>query len=110
MLDKLIENAMDFCDPGGAIGVHLTRTAGCYELSVGNDGPSIPGNLLGRLFESLFESRQTSDGRPHFGLGLYIVQTLVKQLKGSIEIHDRDSQPGTLFEVKLPVVGRNAET
>ncbi|HEX4150873.1 MAG TPA: ATP-binding protein, partial [Steroidobacteraceae bacterium] len=73
MLDKLIENAVDFCPPGGAISVRLVRAGTNYELGVSNDGPPIPKGLLGRLFESLFEHRGGRDDKPHFGLGLYIV-------------------------------------
>ena len=58
MLDKLVENAVDFTPPGGAITVRLGRAGGRYELSVENDGPPIPDAMLGRLFESLFEHRQ----------------------------------------------------
>ena len=70
MLDKLVENAVDFTPPGGTIALKLVRAGGNYELSVENDGPSIPDAMLGRLFESLFEHRQGSDDKPHFGLGL----------------------------------------
>ena len=69
MLDKLIENAVDFCPAGGVD--HGAPGAGRKQLraQVRNDGPPIPQAMLGRLFESLFEQRQGRDDRPHFGLG-----------------------------------------
>jgi len=74
LLDKLIENAVDFSASTGTITVRLDRALGNYVLQVQNDGPPIPQVLLGRLFESLFEQRQGRDDKPHFGLGLYIVR------------------------------------
>ena len=42
MLDKLIENAVDFCPAKGTITVRLARAGSRYELAVINDGPPIP--------------------------------------------------------------------
>ena len=42
LLDKLIENAVDFCPPAGTITVRLARSAGSYELAVINDGAADP--------------------------------------------------------------------
>ena len=78
MLDKLIENAVDFCPAKGTITVRLARAGSRYELAVINDGPPIPSALLERLFESLFEHRQDQDDKPHFGLGLYIVRLIAE--------------------------------
>ena len=63
---------------GGTITLKLVRAGSNYELSVENDGPSIPDAMLGSLFESLFEHRQGSDDKPHFGLGLYIVRLIAE--------------------------------
>src|SRR6202035_2563569 len=78
LLDKLVENAVDFCPSAGTITVRLERASGNYLLQVQNDGPPIPQALHGRLFESLFEQRQDRDDKPHFGLGLYIVRLIAE--------------------------------
>jgi signal transduction histidine kinase len=104
LLDKLIENAVDFCPPGGLIGVRLARAGGRYELSVGNDGPPIPAALTERLFESLFEHRQGHDDRPHFGLGLYIVRLIAEFHGGEARAANRADGGGAVFEVTLPLI------
>src|SRR5258708_27401907 len=78
LLDKLIENAVDFCPADGAVTVRLERVQSNYCLQVANDGPLIPEALMGRLFESLFEQRPGGDDKPHFGLGLYIVRLVAE--------------------------------
>jgi two-component system sensor histidine kinase ChvG len=104
MLDKLVENAVDFTPPGGAITLKLARVGGRYELSVENDGPSIPDAMLGRLFESLFEHRQGSDDKPHFGLGLYIVRLIAEFHDGNALAVNRPDGNGAAFKVSLPMI------
>ena len=104
LLDKLIENAVDFCPPGGAIVVRLERAQSNYLLQVQNDGPPIPAALQERLFESLFEQRQGHDDRPHFGLGLYIVRLVAEFHGGSAFAANRANGSGVVFTVTLPLI------
>ena len=104
MLDKLIENAVDFCPAKGTITVRLTRAGSRYELAVVNDGPPIPSALLERLFESLFEHRQDQDGKPHFGLGLYIVRLIAEFHGGNALAANRPDGGGAIFTVSLPLI------
>ena len=104
MLDKLIENAVDFTPAGGTIALKLVRAGSNYELSVENDGPSIPDAMLGRLFESLFEHRQGSDENPHFGLGLYIVRLIAEFHDGRALAANRPDGRGAAFTVILPLI------
>ncbi len=104
MLDKLVENAADFTPPGGTITVKVVRADGSYELSVENDGPSIPDAMLGRLFESLFEHREGSDDKPHFGLGLYIVRLIAEFHDGKALAVNRPDRNGAAFRVYLPMI------
>jgi dedicated sortase system histidine kinase len=103
LLDKLVENAVDFCPPGGIIGLGLQRAPGEYTLEVANDGPPIPQAMLGRLFESLFEQRTDRDEKPHLGLGLYIVRLIAEFHGGRAAATNRDTQ-GARFSVTLPVI------
>jgi two-component system, OmpR family, sensor histidine kinase ChvG len=104
LLDKLIENAVDFCPSGGTIAVRLMREQTDYVLMISNDGPLIPEALVGRLFESLFEQRQGRDDRPHFGLGLYIVRLVAEFHGGTAVAANRPDGSGVNFTVTLPFI------
>jgi dedicated sortase system histidine kinase len=104
LLDKLIENAVDFCPPGGTITVRLERLGSQYELSVANDGPPLPPAIKDRLFESLFEHRSGREDRPHFGLGLYIVRLIAEFHGGRVGAADRADGTGVVFSVRLPLI------
>ena len=104
LLDKLIENAVDFCPPGGAVTVRLERVQAFYCLQVANDGPLIPEALMGRLFESLFEQREGGDDKPHFGLGLYIVRLVAEFHGGSAVAANREDGSGVVFSIMLPLI------
>jgi len=104
MLDKLIENAVDFCSVSGTITVRLNRAATHYELAVSNDGPPIPPDMLSRLFESLFEHRLGIDDKPHFGLGLYIVRLIAEFHGGRAIAANRSTGAGAVFTVILPLI------
>ena len=104
LLDKLIENAVDFCPPDGVITVRLDRVQSYYALQVTNDGPLIPQALMGRLFESLFEQRQDRDDKPHFGLGLYIVRLIAEFHGGTAVAANREDGSGVVFTITLPLI------
>jgi two-component system sensor histidine kinase ChvG len=104
LLDKLIENAVDFCPSTGTITVRLERGHGTYLLHVINDGPPIPPALHGRLFESLFEQRQGREDKPHFGLGLYVVRLIAEFHGGTAVADNRSDGGGAVFTVTLPLI------
>jgi signal transduction histidine kinase len=104
LLDKLVENAVDYCPPAGEITVRLAREPGAYALSVGNDGPLIPPETLSHLFESLYEQRSGRDDKPHFGLGLYIVRLIAEFHGGEARAANREDGGGASFSVTLPMI------
>jgi len=104
MLDKLIDNAIDFSTPGTPITVRLQPAIGdepCVSISVENLGSPLPPNADSRLFESLWQSRTDSDARPHFGLGLYIVRLIAEFHGGRAQAETLDGERGARFTVRL---------
>jgi len=101
LLDKLVDNAVDFSADGATISVVLRVDASHAELSVANPGPPLPTEADTRLFESLWQSRAEADKRPHFGLGLYIVRLIAEFHGGSARAENLPDGSGAIFIVRL---------
>ncbi len=105
-LDKLVDNALAFARPQTEIVVVLSRQGRTAVLSVANDGPPLPAELQGRLFESMVSLRPPGarkEGEPHLGLGLYIVRLIAQFYGGSAAAHDRPGAAGVIVTLSLPL-------
>ena len=102
LLDKLIENAVDFSPPGATLSVRAREEPQALVLEVENPGPALPPHREGRLFESLWQSRAEKDTRPHFGLGLYIVRLIAEFHGGEARAMNLPDARGVLISVRLP--------
>jgi signal transduction histidine kinase len=102
LLDKLVDNAVDFSPRDGLIEIALDCEDRVARISVMNDGPPLPPHASERLFESLFEFRRGSDSKPHFGLGLYIVRLIAEFHSGRATAENRADASGAIFRVLLP--------
>ena len=120
VLANLLANARTHTPPGTTVTVSLVETvgavslvetvgavslveAGAVTLTVADDGPGIPANLLPEVFDR-FARGDTSRSRAagSTGLGLSIVAAVVEAHHGTAEVASR---PGhTEFRVRLPVV------
>lgn len=99
VLTNLLSNAMKYSPEHSTITLHTRLDARSVHLSVRNEGPGIPEEDQGQLFERFYRGRNagTSQGT---GLGLNIVQRFVSIMGGEISF---SSVPGnTVFEVRLP--------
>ena len=104
LIDKLIDNAVGFGEPGSTIRIALHERPGELELSVANAGPTLPDEMRGRLFGSLVSVRNGAhdDGRPHLGLGLYIVALIADFHGGSATAGNLPDGSGAIFRVTFP--------
>jgi two-component system, OmpR family, sensor histidine kinase ChvG len=101
LLDKLVDNAVDFSPPEAAVTVRLRSEPRFVMLAVENPGPPLAPWIRGRLFESLWQSRTDRDSRPHFGLGLYIVRLIAEFHGGSASAANLPGDAGASFVVRL---------
>jgi signal transduction histidine kinase len=78
----------------------LENTVPLLRVSVGDNGPGIPPEILPKIFEVYFSTKGARQGT---GLGLNIVQRLIKEAKGALHVRTRPGE-GTTFTVYLPAV------
>ena len=104
LLDKLVENAVDFSPLGEPIRVSLEETGGEVLLAVANKGPPLPEAMRGRLFDSMISVRETrATATPHLGIGLYVARLIAEFHGGSIAAADLPAGDGVALVVRLPL-------
>ena len=102
MVDKLVDNAVDFTAPGEVIVLGLERAGKQARLSVSNPGEPIPDRLKERLFERMASDRPADGGgTTHLGLGLYIARTIARHHGG--DIMASNTPDGVCFSIDLPL-------
>ena len=102
MLDKLVNNAVDFSPPGSKIGVELKRTDKELCISISNQGPTLPQTMHDKLFDSLVSVREGNREGEHLGLGLYIVNLIVEFHEGRRRADNLPDGSGVIFKIYLP--------
>ncbi len=107
--DKLMDNAADFCPQGGRIAFALWREGKRAVIAVENDGPPLPEEMRGELFESMVSVRAGQSEKPHLGLGLTIVRLVAEFHGGTVRAGNREGGGGVRFCLELPIGPRRAE-
>ena len=104
LLDKIIDNAVDFHRPGTPIRVLLDVRRDDLEITVANQGPPLDAQIQGSLFDSMVSRRNsTRDNRLHFGLGLYVVRIIAQRHGGSVRAANLPGGDGVAVTVTLPL-------
>jgi two-component system phosphate regulon sensor histidine kinase PhoR len=102
MVRNLVENAVNYTQAGGTVGVRAACTSDGLTIEVTDNGPGIPSEDLGRVFERFYRVDK-SRGRPGgTGLGLAIVKHLADLHGGSVMVANLPGG-GACFTVRLPL-------
>lgn len=93
---NIIRNAIQVMPNGGLLKISLGSNDRFVFISFTDTGPGIPAGDLGTIFEPYFTTK--SEGS---GLGLMIVQRIVRDHAGELEVHS-EPDTGTTFTIYLP--------
>lgn len=95
---NLLDNAIDAAPEGGTIEIRSWREGRLVCVAISDDGEGIPADVRDRIFEPFYTTKAPGQGT---GLGLDVVQRIVAQHEGRIDV---ESEPGaTTFTVCLPI-------
>lgn len=97
---NLVDNALRYSPNGGAVMVTLRHKNGACVLAVSDNGPGIPQEERGRVFERFY--RVVENGGEGSGLGLAIVREVVTAAQGSVTLDAPESGSGLIVTVRLP--------
>ncbi len=100
-LTNLLANASKFSPAGSTIELEVRLAAGVARVSVSDRGPGVPPAERVRIFRMFYRGRGTGD-REGVGLGLAIVEQVVRAHGGRVWVEDREGG-GATFTVVLPL-------
>ena len=101
MLDKIVDNAIDFHRADSPVTVQLDRNRGFLQVTVANRGPILPEKSRESLFDSMVTHRGPHS-HMHFGLGLYVVRVIAEHHGGHVRALNLADGSGVAVMVQLP--------
>lgn len=97
---NLLQNAVKYTEPGGAIRVAVERASAEWLVRVADSGQGIPPEFLPYVFELFVQERNR--GGTGLGIGLAVVKRLVEMHGGRVEARSGGVGKGSEFRVWLP--------
>jgi PAS domain S-box-containing protein len=102
---NLLNNAAKFTPKGGHIRLTVEREGAMAAIQVHDTGIGIPADLLPNVFDLFTQGDRSLDRTEGgLGIGLTMVQRLVKLHGGSVEVRSEGSGLGSEFVVRLPLL------
>jgi PAS domain S-box-containing protein len=101
VLANLLTNAATFAPPGSPITVEAHRVQDHVWVSVRDEGPGLPGDLEGTVFDRFVRGADQPPGRRGTGIGLAIARRYVELMGGRIW-HERPPGGGARFVFSVP--------
>ncbi|MFB2118288.1 two-component regulator propeller domain-containing protein [Parapedobacter sp. 2B3] len=99
---NLLFNAVKFTDRGGVTATVKLGAEGQFEMEVADTGCGVAETVGSRLFEQYYHLSAADPQLPKgFGVGLWLVKSLVELLSGTISYTSRPGH-GTAFTIQLP--------
>ena len=99
---NLLENAAKFAREGSTLYLGVAMMDGKARVTVRNVGDTIPAEELPLLFERFHKSdKSRSEDKDGYGLGLYIVKTILQQHKEEINVTSEDGVTTFTFSLRV---------
>ena len=100
---NLLDNAVKFCPEGKTLGLRIREGGNKAYISISNEGETIPPEELPLVFDRFHKlDKSRSQNRDGWGLGLYIVKTIVCSHGENISVTSKDGK--TEFTFTMPLV------
>jgi len=104
ILGNLIHNAVRYTPPNGKLSISLDREGDFAIIHIKDNGIGITPDMLPRIFDLFVQATPGLDRQDAgLGVGLTLVQTLVRAHGGSVEVSSDGYGLGSTFTVRIPV-------
>lgn len=96
-LSNLLDNSIKYAGDGAIIGIHLSEKNQRIVLLIYDNGPGIEEAERGKVLQRFY---RIDHGQTGHGMGLPIVNAIVKLHGGELSLHD--AHPGLLVRIEIP--------
>ena len=108
MMDKIMDNAIDFHRKDSTIKVQLDKTETHLRVTVANRGSMLAPSIQDSLFDSMVSHRDQHN-RLHFGLGLYVVRIIAEHHGGFVRAVNLADNSGVAVVIQLPLAKQSRQ-
>ncbi len=102
VLRNLFENALLYSPGSPEIRIRLSRDSGTVRLDIRDRGRGLEQSELKKVFERFYRVQQEGENVRGTGLGLYIVDTIVRGYSGTVGVESDGPGQGSTFTISLP--------
>jgi two-component system sensor histidine kinase CreC len=99
---NLLDNALDFSPPGGAVRIEVVTKARSCDIVVRDAGPGIPEYAEGKVFEKFYSLPRPATKKKSTGLGLSFVKEIAELHRGRVALKN-SPEGGAVAALSLPL-------
>ena len=99
---NVIGNALDYSPPKGTVYVEVQKPDDFLQISIIDEGTGFTNEDLHHAREQFFMGDNSRSSNMHFGMGLYITSSIVKQHNGELTLKNSDKTGGAKVTIKVP--------
>ena len=99
---NVIGNALDYSPPKGTVYVEVQKPDDFLQISIVDEGTGFTNEDLRHAREQFFMGDHSRSSNMHFGMGLYITNSIVKQHNGELTLKNSDKTGGAEVTIKIP--------
>ena len=99
---NIVNNALDYSPQGGTIYVEVCNLGSNTQISIADEGNGFSKEALKHAHERFFMDDQSRGSKMHFGMGLYIAESIVKQHGGNLILENSKQTHGANVIIKIP--------
>lgn len=99
---NVIGNALDYSPPEGTVYIVAQKADEFLQISITDEGSGFTPEALCHAQEQFFMGNKSRTSNMHFGMGLYITSSIIKQHNGQLILKNSDETKGAQVIIKIP--------
>lgn len=100
---NILNNAIKYAPESRMISIHISNTSERIQVSIIDQGPGIPAELIPHLFDRYYHVEHHGFQKTGLGLGLYICAEILHRHAGTIWVNSEPGM-GSTFSFDLPLL------